>query len=317
MKKNINICGLNADSGKKVQGFVNILDTDTKMPVTIINGQEDGNIVLLTAGIHGAEYPCIKTAIELAKEIEPKEVKGAVIIVHPVNTQAFIERRVAIVPEDNKNINRVFPGNENGTISDKIAYVLTNKIQKISDFYIDMHGGDLHESLYSYVYYPGIGEEDIVKRSKAIAEKVNVDYMVRSSATTGAYNSAAILGTPSILIERGGCGLCKKEDVESYKKDIYNILRTLHVLDETEYKIKTPLEINEVKYIDSEYDGCLEMHVKSGEKIKKGQKLYEITDFFGNVLTEHNAEYDGVVLYNTISYAISKNSSIIAYGKLN
>ena len=107
MKKNINICGLNADSGKKVQGFVNILDTDTKMPVTIINGQEDGNIVLLTAGIHGAEYPCIKTAIELAKEIEPKEVKGAVIIVHPVNTQAFIERRVAIVPEDNKNINRV------------------------------------------------------------------------------------------------------------------------------------------------------------------------------------------------------------------
>ena len=317
MTREINICGLNAKSGEKIQGFVNILDSDTKMPVTIINGVKEGKTVLFTAGIHGAEYPCIKTAIELSKEINPFNVSGTIIIIHPVNTQGFIGRNAAIMPEDNKNINRVFPGNENGTISDKIAHVLTTKFQKISDFYVDMHGGDLHESLYSYVYYPGIGEDDVIRKSKAIAEKVKVDYMVKSSAITGAYNSAAILGTPSILIERGGCGVCKKEDVEAYKKDIYNILKSLHVLDNIEEEIKTPLEIKEVKYIDSEYDGCLEMHVKSGEKIKKGQKLYEITDFFGNVLTEYNSEYDGVVLYNTVSYAISKNSSIIAYGKLN
>lgn len=318
MNKEINICGLKAKCGEKVQGFVKILDSETKMPVTIINGEKTGKTILLTAGIHGAEYPCIKTAIELAKEIKPSEVSGTIIIVHPVNTQGFIGRSAAIVPEDNKNINRVFPGNINGTISDKIAYVITNEFQSIADFYVDMHGGDLHESLYSYVYYPGIGEEEVIEESKKIAEKVNVPYMVRSSARTGAYNSAAILGTPSILIERGGCGLCTREDVDAYKKDLYVILKTLEVLQNSNDTIKkTPFEINEVKYIDSEHDGCLDMFVSSGDKIKKGQKLYEITDFFGNVIAEHNAEFDGVVLYNTVSYAISENASIIAYGKLN
>lgn len=318
MNKEINICGLKAACGEKVQGFVKILDTETKMPVTIINGKKSGKTILLTAGIHGGEYPCIKTAIELSKEIDPCDVSGTIIIVHPVNTQGFIGRCAAIIPEDNKNLNRVFPGNENGTLSDKTAYVITNEFQSIADFYVDMHGGDLHESLYSYVYYPGIGNEEVVQQSKEIAEKVNVDYMVKSSATTGAYNSAAILGTPSILIERGGCGLCKREDVDAYKKDLYTILKSLEVLQDSDEVVnETPYEITEVKYIDSEHDGCLDMYVNSGEKIKQGQKLYEVTDFFGNILTEHNAEFDGVVLYNTVSYAISENASIIAYGKLN
>ncbi len=35
------------------------------------------------------EYPGIQTAIELAQELNPAEVQGALIILHPVNTQAF------------------------------------------------------------------------------------------------------------------------------------------------------------------------------------------------------------------------------------
>ena len=51
--------------------------------------QKDGKIILITSGIHGGEYPGIQTAIELAQELNPAEVQGALIILHPVNTQAF------------------------------------------------------------------------------------------------------------------------------------------------------------------------------------------------------------------------------------
>lgn len=318
MKKEFSICGLTLKNYGKIQDYVKILDTETKIPVTIINGKNEGKTVLITAGIHGGEYPCIRTAIELARDINPESVNGQIIIIHPVNMQAFKDKSAGIVPEDGKNINRVFPGDKNGTISDKIAYVLTHEFQDKCDFYFDMHGGDLHEELHPYVYYPGICEDEICNRSKEIAKIFNVDYMVKSNATSGAYNSAAIRGIPSILIERGGCGICRREEVEKYKKDMIIALRGLGVLEgDVLRNEQSPIEITNVKYIDSLKNGCLEMFVKAGERIVQGQKLYEVIDLFGNVIDTYYAEFQGIVLYNTVSLAINKGESIIAYGELN
>ena len=317
MKKDFSICGLTIEECSKVQDFVKILDTETSMPVTLINGKNEGKTVLITAGIHGSEYPCIRTAIELAKEIQPEQVNGQIIIVHPVNTQGFSAKCAGIVPEDKKNLNRVFPGNQKGTISDKIAYVITHEFQDKSDFYFDMHGGDLYEELHPYIYYPGACEEEISHKSKEIAGIFNVDYMVKSSATTGASNSAAIRGIPGVLIERGGSGFCRREDVNKYKDDMMNALKTFGVLQgETVKPEKAPIEISNVKYIDSSKNGCLEIFVHAGEKIKKGDMLYTITDLFGNVIDTYSAEFDGVVLYNTVSLSINQGESIIAYGEL-
>lgn len=44
--------------------------------------------------------------------------------------------------------------------------------------------------------------------------------MVKSNATTGAYNSAAIRGIPSILIERGGRGIWSREEVDIDYKNV-------------------------------------------------------------------------------------------------
>ena len=319
MRNELIIQELKAKSGEKKQGFIKILDTETKMPVTIINGVKEGKTMLITAGVHGCEYPGIKTAIELAREINPKKVTGQIIIVHPVNMQGFKGRNAAIVPEDNKNILRVFPGDENGTISEKIAYVISNELQTKADFYLDIHGGDVHEELLPHIYYPGLAEENVVKSSIEMAKCFNVPYYVKSSTTNGTYTSAAIRKSiPSLLIERGGCGLCKEEDVKAYKNDIINVLAYLNILEhkiiEKEFEAK---EINEAIYLDALNDGCWTCLVKAGEKVIKGQKLGEVTDYFGNIIDTYYAEFDAVVLYNTVSFSVTKNSSLIAYGKIN
>lgn len=317
--KELVIQDLKAKVGEKIQGFINILDTETKMPITIINGEKEGKTMLITAGVHGCEYPCIKTAIELAKEIDPKKVSGQIIIVHPVNIQGFEGRVAAIVPEDNKNILRMFPGNKNGTISEKIAYVISNELQELSDFYLDIHGGDLHEDLLPHIYYPGAAEKNIIEASIEMAKSFNVPYYVKSNTTNGSYTSAAIRrGIPSLLIERGGCGLCKEEDVLEYKNDILNVLSNLDILEckITENKI-LPKEIKEAVYLDSPRNGCWTCFVKAGDKINKGQKLGEISDYFGNIIDTFYAEFDSVVLYNTVAFSVIKDNSLIAYGKID
>ena len=308
---------LEAKKGEKVSGFINVEETNLRIPITLINGMNEGKSILITAGIHGCEYLGIEAINELVREINPEKVSGKIIFVHVANTSGFFARSSAIVPEDGNNLNRVFPGDNNGTVSEKIAYILTNEFQNKVDFYIDLHGGDLHERVVPYVYYPGIGEEGVIKVSCEAAKKLNVDYRVRSNATTGAYNSAAILGTPSLLIERGGCGLWSKEEVTLYKKDVYKILEHENIIVNNNFsENEEQIEIQHVMYIDSEVDGYWYPEVKPGEKIVKGQKLGIVSDCFGKELRVYNSEVNGVVLYMTLSLAIEKDKSLIAYGEV-
>ncbi len=304
-----------ASRGEKKQGFINVYNTDYSMPVTLINGEGLGKTILITGGIHGCEYTAIQTVMELAKEINPKEVKGKIIIIHPVNVQAFRKKVSAVVPEDNKNLNREFPGRLEGTISEKICNFIENECHNQCDFYIDLHGGDLYEMATNFVYYPGIAEDSVINKSKEIASLLNVDYMVKSSAKTRSYNYAAIKGVPSILIEKGGRGLWSKEEIWDYKEDILTILKHFNVLNGEVKQTKEPINITEAIYLESTCHGCWYPEVKAGQRICEGDLLGEIKDFFGNVIEKYYAKINGVVLYMTVSLSVEKDEPLVAYGK--
>lgn len=300
--------------GEKVSGFWDI--EGYSIPTTIINGKKSGKIVAISSGIHNCEYVGIQSAIELSQEIDPENINGTVIIFHPVNYSGFFHKIPAVMPEDNKNLNRAFPGIENGSISDKIAYHFSKFLYPQLDFFIDLHGGDLYERATNFVYSPGIGDNKVIEVSHEVAQVLSVPYRVRSSAKTGAYNSAAIQGVPSMLIERGGNGLWNKEEVKEYKKDILSVLGYFNIIDFLNEKNLNQKEISIAKYISSEVDGFWYPRYKAGEKFNEGDLLGEIKDCFGNIITSYYAEFDGVILYGVFSLAIKKSEEILAYGKI-
>ncbi|MBM6822767.1 M14 family metallopeptidase [Fusobacterium mortiferum] len=300
--------------GEKVSGFWDI--EGYSIPTTIINGKKSGKIVAISSGIHNCEYVGIQSAIELSQEIDPVNINGTVIIFHPVNYSGFFHKIPAVMPEDNKNLNRAFPGIENGSISDKIAYHFSKFLYPQLDFFIDLHGGDLYERATNFVYSPGIGDNKVIEVSHEVAQVLSVPYRVRSSAKTGAYNSAAIQGVPSMLIERGGNGLWNNEEVKEYKKDILSVLGYFNIIDFLNEKNLNQKEISIAKYISSEVDGFWYPRYKAGEKFNEGDLLGEIKDCFGNIITSYYAEFDGVILYGVFSLAIKKSEEILAYGKI-
>jgi predicted deacylase len=315
MKSDITFGKLTVAPGEKKSGWAPVLDTDTTMPFTVINGKEEGKTVLITSGIHGGEYPCIACAMELAQELEPEKISGQVIVFHPVNYEGFIQRRAYIVPGDGKNLNRQFPADKSGTISQKMAYVLTEEYIKHADFHIDMHGGDIPEDLPPYVYYAGVGDEAIVAQNRAVAEVVDVHFMVRSSATSGMYNYSTIIGTPSILLEIGGRGLWSQKEVVLYKWNITNILKYLEVLPGGSVSPKKEVRvITKAEYLDANVDGCWYPMVELEEQVQEGQLLGVIKDCFGNCLEEARATFNAIILSRTVSLAIKKGDAILAYG---
>ena len=119
MSDTLSVCDLTICRGSKLRTMLPVPGTEIEIPLTIINGAFDGPTLLVTAGIHGGEYPGIAAAMELGHSLDPQEIHGSLIMLHPVNIQGFWARREFIVPEDGKNLNRVFPGNPDGTFAQR------------------------------------------------------------------------------------------------------------------------------------------------------------------------------------------------------
>ena len=306
------IAGLNIQQGEKVQTEIPVYDTKTEMSVTFIYGEHPGKTILITSGVHPAESTGIQASIQLAKELSPNIIHGKVIIIHLMNTPAFKEGR-DITPEDGKNLNRVFPPNQNGTLTDKIAYSFWETFACNVDFYIDLHGCSA-AWLNPHCYYVGVGEEHIIEQSRQAAKLLNLPYITQSVATNGAYNYAGTQGIPGILIERGECGYWKQTEVELFKKDIRNVLRHLQLLnDEMESVSMTPEEVENILYLYTECAGCWIPCIQTDELFVKGEKLGEIQDCFGQTLQTYYAKQDGVGLYMKCHLSVKEHDFLFAY----
>ena len=316
--KYIDLANFSKFRNEKQQGYINVSGTDMKLPITIICGKKEGKTVLITGGVHCAEYVGIETAIELSREINPDDISGNIIILPLINRSGFENRTMSVVYEDGKNLNRVFPGNAQGSVSEKIAYFMEKELFKISDFYIDLHCGDGYEELTPYVYCQGVASEEIISKSRQMAMAINSKYIVASKSNSGgAYNYAGSIGLPGILIERGCMGKWTKEEVEEYKIDVRNVLKELKILsgEKVNRNNHTKL-ITNVIYEDSMYTGCWYANYKVGDAVSKGDELGTIKDYFGNVLHTCIAKVDGIILYQVGSLSILKDGPMIAYGEI-
>lgn len=218
------------DANTKKTGFYKIAGTTLKIPLIVITGKNPGKTLLITAGIHGSEYPGIEACKRLSKLVNPNTIQGRIILLPCMNPNAFFERSAFVNPTDGKNLNRSFPGNKNGTETEKIAYALAKDFFPEADFYLDLHSGDLPEVLSSFVFIPGFGKQEVLQQAISAASYLDLNYGVKSVAKTGAYNYACLQGLPSLLVERGGYGGRESQHIEGFLKDIFGVMEYLELI---------------------------------------------------------------------------------------
>ncbi|WP_124067305.1 M14 family metallopeptidase [Clostridium sp. E02] len=303
----------------RTSGMLGVKNHNLKLPYTAICGEEEGEVTLITAGIHGAEYIGIQTVLELSRELEPCDVTGTIVFLLMANPQASYSYTRLFVPEDGKNLNRVFPGEKEGSLSQKIAYTIEHELQNQADYYLDLHGGDTHERVMPFVYYSGVAKEEVRKKSEEMAIATGMQVRAESSATTGSYSYAAIQGTPSILMERGGGGIFSKEEIINYKIEVKRVLSYLGFIKTMDHAEEgdSQKEVKKAVYVDSETEGFWYPQKEPGETFLEGELLGVIEDVWGNRIQECYGEFDGIVLYETVVMGVSQGDSLIAYGDLS
>ncbi|MCY3747158.1 MAG: succinylglutamate desuccinylase/aspartoacylase family protein, partial [Acidobacteria bacterium] len=162
---------ITAEPGQAVSGRLDVApsggDGGTFLPLTVVHGARPGPVLTLVAGIHGSEYAPILAMQRLRPLLDPAEISGTVVLVHMANLPAFLGRTIYFSPDDRKNLNRLFPGKADGTLSERIAHVLTEEVIVRSNFLMDIHSGEANECLgRSYTgYYAEAGGAEVIEKS--------------------------------------------------------------------------------------------------------------------------------------------------------
>ena len=310
---------LRAEPGAAVSGMLAV--PGSEIPVTVVHGARPGPVLALVAGLHGYEYPPILALQKLPTEVDPKRLSGTLVMVHVANMPSFLGRTVYFSPIDQKNLNRVFPGDPAGTVSERIAHTITREVIDRCDYLVDMHCGDANEALWPYLYHPVTGDGRLDAAIAQMALVWGLEHIVidrgRSLAQGAAVTCSATAlarGTPAIIVEDGYLGTTDPASVDRLRRGALSLMRHLKMLEGQPEKVRKPVYLEPTELLTSPATGILYPAVERGRPVRKGALVATITDFFGQQLAEVRAGLDGIVLYVVATPPITKGQPVAFIG---
>ncbi len=298
------------------------IDAATEIPMSTIRGVRPGPTLALVAGNHGYEYPPILALQRVRARLAHDQLTGTVIMVHVANMPSFLGRTVYFSPGDGKNLNRAYPGDPAGTVSERIAHVITTHVIEQADYLLDLHCGDGNESLRPYVYQTVTGNPEIDEAIARLVLAFGIDHIVvdRNRPTDPARSvycstTAITRGLPAVTIESGYLGNTDEESVERIVSGIFGVLRELKMIAEGPGPVTRPVYLDPVEVLSSPATGILYPSVMRDQHVEKGALLAHITNFFGETVAEVRSPFDGVVLYVVATPPITKGQPVACVGQ--
>ncbi|HEV7242802.1 MAG TPA: M14 family metallopeptidase [Thermoanaerobaculia bacterium] len=308
-----------ANAGQRVSGWIDVpsgTDAGTKIPVTIVHGKEDGPILALIAGTHGYEYTSIIALPRVAAALDPARMRGSVILVHMANPTTFFGRRVYF-GADGKNLNRMYPGIPDGTISERIAHAIATLVIDRSTHLIDMHCGDGNESLRPYSYWMPIGDEKVDGPAREMVLAYGLDHIVVDRTrptdpkkTLYTSTTAMVRGKPAITTESGGMGLTDEASVEAHVAGALSVIHHLGIMTAPSVKVTHPVWYEKSEVLRAPVSGIWRPVVDRMHTVSKDTLIGRILDPFGNVLREIRAPFAGEMLYVVATPPVSEGEPL-------
>src|SRR5436189_986203 len=323
-RKAFTVGNATAARGQKVTGTIEVpaaSDAALSIPVAVVHGAKPGPVLALVAGAHGTEYTSIIALEKLIGMLNPAEISGTVIIVPLINLPSFEQKVPHLNPVDSKSMNRFYPGKMDGTQTERASFLITKQVVEQCDHLIDLHGGDLDESLRPYSYWTKTGNEKQDQISREMVLAFGLDHIIISAdrprdpqASRYLENTATTRGKPSITAEAGYAGTVETDDLNALVNGCLGVMHYLKMLTGQAQMIEHPVWIEKVVTVASDQNGIFYPLVKRGTYIEQGMKLGYVTDYVGKTIFEARAPVAGIVLYVCAVPSMTKGATIANIG---
>lgn len=255
------------------------------VPIAVVkNG--DGATVLLTGGIHGGEYEGPVALFKLMRQLQPEQVQGCIIIIPAVNLPAVLAGE-RLSPIDHKDMNRVFPGRPNGTVTEMIAHYVHEAILPRCDAVVDLHAGGYSLELAPYISMHYLDDPQQMEATRAAMEAFQAPYaMIMEEFSGEGLLDYAVEGMGKVFLcaELGGAGRLEAHTLRLTEVGARNVLKHFDLLEgeiETcEARGLPPTKMMAVpdpeNYHTVTEAGIYESFLAVGDAVQEGQPLGQV-----------------------------------------
>lgn len=304
-----------AKRGEKTTGFIEVGMTSVntyRIPVVVIAGAKEGKTVGFLGGTHGTEYASIEGLIRATKELDPTKMSGNVIAVTVLNGPHFEHKSAFMSPVDRLNQNRQFPGTPDGTLSQRTAYVVFQEIVSRCDALADLHGGDIGEDIDSMMIAGRGGGEEVEKMALDMAKCFDTDYisLLPESIKGLTLSAQTLYGIPCVTSEAGAPYPVRERHIRFHYDGVMNILKYFKILEGKPRMVDPVINPKSVSF-KAEHGGIWHGFHEVGEWVKKGEKIGEVTDLFGDILQTITAPVDAKITYLRTFYAVNQGEGLL------
>ena len=270
--------------------------------------------MVIVTGTHGDELEGQFCCYEVIRRInEHKEYLNGIVDVFPALNPLEIDTITRGIPKFDLDMNRIFPGNMDGSLAEYTAHEIIEDI-KGADVCIDIHSSNIFLREIPQIRI----SEETAEVLLPMAKKMNVDYIwVHAAATVLESTLAHSLntsGVPTLVAEMGVGMRITKEYGYQLVEGIFNLMKDMGIWTGPVEAVREPIVSTDgkVAFINAEASGVFVPHIYHSRKVKKGEYMGDIIDpITGTVIHSVESPVDGLV-FTLREYPIVYEGSLLA-----
>ena len=254
------------------------------IPITVVK-RGQGPTVLITGGVHGDEYEGPIALLKLARRLTPGMVRGRVILVPALNLPAALAG-TRLSPLDGLNLNRVFPGEPNGSITSMIAHYVSTVLIPMADIVVDIHSGGMTLDYLPTIIMHEQNDADWNRRTRAALLAFGAPIALISRELDNAPYLDTIaenMGKITLSAELGGGGRLSSYTLEIAETGLVSLLRHFDIIEgsivernATKRKTRLLQTPHRECYVVAHETGVYVPFFDLGGEVKEGQVMGEI-----------------------------------------
>jgi len=297
-----------AGSRQTVELPVSVLSdhTPVTMSVHVAHGRREGPTFFVSAAVHGDEIIGVEICRRLLRAPQLDNLRGTLMIVPIVNSFGFLNHSRYL--PDRRDLNRSFPGQDNGSLASRLASIFMREIIERSDFGIDLHSAAIHRTNLPQVRFSSDKSETV-----KLASAFGAPLVMRAKLREGSMRQAAKNKGVDVLLYEAGEAL--RIDELSARAGLSGILRVMHAMAMIPAKGVAKPNVKSVSATTSSWlrapaGGILRTFKTVGETVAKGDLLGAISDPFGEMELEIIADTGGIIIGRTNMPVVNEGDAL-------
>ncbi|MBF0266127.1 MAG: succinylglutamate desuccinylase/aspartoacylase family protein [Gammaproteobacteria bacterium] len=285
-------------------------ETSVYMPVHIYHGKKDGPVLFLSAALHGDEINGVEVIRRVLSLSAIKHLKGTLIVIPIVNVFGF-DRHSRYLP-DRRDLNRCFPGREQGSLAARVANIFMSEIIERSDLGIDFHTAAIHRDNFPQIR-ANLQDDQLNTIARSFAAPVILDSMAPEGSMRNAADEAAV---PVMVYEAGEALRFDEISIRIAVRGVVNVMREMNMIAKGRVKKNKPSALlRSSTWVRATSSGILRANVKLGDMVSKGDILGYISDPASHTDEVIEASYDGIIIGRTNIPLIYEGEALFHIGR--